>query len=187
MNRASSTIAPSVPSVATPPYVAPTRRFAPESPEPEAAKNIWGGPTWYLFHTLAHKVDEVQFGVVRAEMLMIIYNIACNLPCPYCADHARKHLDTINFQAIQTNDQLKRMLYEFHNKVNQRKGYPAFPYEQLDATYGQAITVNMIQNFMAVFTKKTHNMRLLADDLKRRHIHIKLRTWFQQNHRYFLA
>ena len=87
MNRASSTIAPSVPSVATPPYVAPTRRFAPESPEPEAAKNIWGGPTWYLFHTLAHKVDEVQFGVVRAEMLMIIYNIACNLPCPYCADH----------------------------------------------------------------------------------------------------
>ena len=165
----------------------PPRRFTPESPDPEPAKNLWGGPTWFLFHTLAHKVDEAQFGAVRAEMLSIFYNICCNLPCPYCSDHARKHLDSINFQAIQTKDQLKRMLYEFHNKVNLRKGYPEFPYEQLDAKYNQAITVNIIQNFIVAFTRKTHNIRLLADDLKRRHIYIKLRTWFQQNNRFFLA
>lgn len=163
------------------------KRFTPESTPPDPAKNLWGGPTWYLFHTLAHKVDENRFDVVRADMLMIIYNIACNLPCPYCAEHARKHLDTVNFQAIQTKEQLKRMLYDFHNIVNQRKGYAIFPYENLDKTYNPAITVNMIQNFMAAFTKKTHNMRLLADDLKRRHIHIKLRTWFQQHHQFFMA
>jgi hypothetical protein len=163
-------------------------RFNPATaPDPNLPKNLWGEPTWFLFHTLAHKVDESRFALVRAEMLMIIYNIACNLPCPFCAVHAKQHLDSINFQAIQTKEQLKRMLFEFHNKVNRRKGYPEFPYEQLDSKYELANTWNMIQNFMAAFMKKTNNMRLLADDLKRRHIHLKLRAWFQQNSSMFLV
>jgi hypothetical protein len=157
------------------------RRFNPASPsttEDDAPKNVWGAPTWFLFHTLAHKIQEEHFADVREELLNIIYSIACNLPCPYCAEHAKRYLDGINFQAIQTKEQLKRMLFEFHNSVNERKNYPIFAWSDLETKYDAAVTVNIVQNFILVYSKKTNNIRLIADDLKRRSIYTKLRTWF---------
>lgn len=165
------------------------RRFNPAAPPatPDAPKNVWGAPTWFLFHTLAHKIQEDHFAAVHDELLNIIYSIACNLPCPYCAEHAKRYLDGINFQAIQTKDQLKRMLFEFHNSVNARKNYPAFTWEDLDAKYETAVTVNIVQNFITVYSKKTNNIRLIADDLKRRSIYTKLRTWFMAHASQFSA
>jgi Erv1 / Alr family len=148
-------------------------------------KLSWGQPTWYLFHTLAEKVSEEHFQTVRIGLLNIIYSICINLPCPSCANHAKTYLDHINFNRIQTKEQLQKILWEFHNHVNQRKQYPIFSYEDLTPKYSQAILRNIILSFMTVFSQKTKSIRLIADDMKRTMILQTVREWIQSNIQYF--
>lgn len=149
--------------------------------QPESSKMSWGEPTWFLFHTLAHKIQDYHFQEIRAELLDIIYKICVNLPCPNCATHAKQYLDGINFNTIQSKLQLQQLCYHFHNKVNENKGIPIFPFSNLEAKYSNAITINIINNFLGVFMKKSKNIRLLADDLQRQRLIVYMKSWFQ-NH-----
>ena len=149
--------------------------------QPESSKMSWGEPTWFLFHTLAHKIQDNHFKEIRAELLDIIYKICVNLPCPNCATHAKQYLDGINFNTIQTKLQLQQLCYQFHNKVNENKGVPIFPFSNLEEKYSNAITINIINNFLGVFMKKSKNIRLLADDLQRQRLIVYMKSWFQ-NH-----
>lgn len=141
----------------------------------------WGKPTWFLFHTLAEKVSESQFHTIRKELLDIIYSICTNLPCPDCANHARTYLDGINFNTIQTKQDLKMMLFIFHNTVNKRKGYEVFRYEELDEKYSLAITVNIIQNFMSYYLIKNPAPQMIANDMFRRRIITNVQQWLKTN------
>ena len=156
------------------------QQFALPTP-PVIAKVKWGQPTWFLFHTLSVKVKESEFQHIRQDLLNRIYAICTNLPCPTCAEHAKKYLDGINFNAIQTKDDLKKMLHSFHNTVNERKGYPSFPYEELDAKYSLAITNNIIVNFMKYFSDRNHNIKLVAGDMMRFQLCDVLKVWFNAN------
>lgn len=149
--------------------------------QPESSKMSWGEPTWFLFHTLAQKIQDYHFKEIRAELLDIIYKICVNLPCPNCATHAKQYLDGINFNTIQSKLQLQQLCYHFHNKVNENKGMPIFPFSNLELKYSNAITINIINNFLGVFMKKSKNIRLLADDLQRQRLIIYMKSWFQ-NH-----
>lgn len=146
----------------------------------------WGKPTWYFFHTLAEKVRPEEFSNVRQELLDIIYSICVNLPCPDCANHARTYLDKINFNTIQTRDDLKNMLFVFHNTVNQRKGYDIFTIEQLDELYGNANTANIINHFLTTYLKKNSSPRMIANELFRRRIVNKARDWLNSNSNIFM-
>ena len=141
----------------------------------------WGEPTWFLFHTLSVKIKENEFQKIRVDLLNQIYSICTNLPCPDCANHAKTYLDGINFNAIQTKEDFKKMLHAFHNEVNKRKGYAYFPYEQLNEKYSLAITSNIIQNFMTHFSDRNRSIKLLATDLFRARLCISLKEWFNQN------
>ena len=152
---------------------------------PIIAKVKWGEPTWFLLHTLSVKVKDSEFPQIRQDLLNRIYSICTNLPCPTCAEHAKTYLDGINFNAIQTKEDLKRMLYLFHNTVNQRKGYPIFPYDELDAKYSLAITNNIIVNFMKHFSDRNHNIKLVAGDMMRFKLCDILKQWFNINIRSF--
>jgi hypothetical protein len=153
--------------------------------EPAKSKMIWGAPIWYLFHTLAEKVKPDDFQTIRVPLLNNIYIICSNLPCPMCSMHAKEYLNGINFNAIQTKSDLKNMLFEFHNAVNKRKGYPLFSISELEEKYSKAVTLNIIQNFMIHFQDKQRSPKLIADDLQRAHIAIQLKEWFQNNLSYF--
>ena len=111
------------------------------------SKMVWGKPTWYMLHTMAEKIKVEHFPRLRLELLNIIVRICNNLPCPDCANHATAYMNRMNFDNIQTKEQLKLMLYQFHNHVNTKKNYPLFPMNQLDSTYQQANTTNIITNF----------------------------------------
>jgi hypothetical protein len=110
-----------------------------------------------------------------------IYAICINLPCPDCANHAKIYLDGINFNTIQTKYDLKWFLWSFHNSVNQRKGYPIFPFDDLDVKYSVAITKNIIQNFMVHFSDRNRSIKLLPTDLHRQRLCVTLKTWFNAN------
>jgi hypothetical protein len=148
---------------------------------PVVNKVKWGEPTWFLLHTLSVKIKDEQFPRIRQYLLNTIYAICVNLPCPTCAEHAKSYLDGINFNTIQTKEQLKQMLHAFHNSVNQRKGYPFFPYDQLDSKYSLAITNNILVNFMNHFTQRNYNIKLVAQELTRNQLCNQLKQWFNQN------
>jgi hypothetical protein len=154
--------------------------------QPDPPKKVkWGEPTWYLLHTLSIKVKDSEFKNIRIDLLNRIYAICINLPCPDCANHAKIYLDNINFNTIQTKEHLKLLLYNFHNDVNRRKGYPFFPYDKLDEKYSLAITNNIIRNFMVHFSDRNRSLKLLAGDLHRSQLCISLKTWFNDNINFF--
>jgi len=145
----------------------------------------WGEPTWFLLHTLAEKVKDETFTHIRPQLLQIIYTICLNLPCPDCALHATNYLNGINFNAIQTKEHLKDMLFTFHNVVNAKKGYPLFLRSDLDEKYSKAVTVNIIQNFMKFFENKTSNAHMMANNLYRNKMIAETKVWFNNNMRFF--
>jgi len=154
-----------------------------ETPKDEIVMS-WGKPTWFLFHTLAEKVYESKFFEIRAGLLDSIYSICLNLPCPKCAEHAKQHLNGINFNTIRTKEDLKMLLFDFHNYVNSVKKYDIFKYEDL-VQYKNAITKNIIYNFLIEYNRKSKNIRYLADDLHREKIAVSLKKWFANNIQYF--
>jgi hypothetical protein len=144
-------------------------------------KMKWGEPTWFLLHTLSYKIKNDVFIQFKDEVLRIIYMICTNLPCPTCSEHAKQYLDGINFKTIQTKEQLKIMLFTFHNIVNQRKGYSQFLYDDCEAKYSNAITNNIIQNFMPYFADRSRSPKLMATDFQKTYIVKTLKEWFQKN------
>lgn len=150
-------------------------------PENKPKKMKWGQPIWFLFHTLAEKIKDEEFDSLRVEFLNIIYTICANLPCPDCANHATQYMNGINYQTIQTKQQLIDILYTFHNSVNQRKMFPIFPYSELREKYSKANTLKIIQNFMVHFQDKHYSIRMIANDFHRNILVNRLITWFNAN------
>lgn len=155
----------------------------PQDPRKKPMK--WGEPTWFLFHTLAEKIKPEHYSDLQKELLNLIYTICSNLPCPSCAKHATQYLNAINFNTITTKDSLRFMLHRFHNEVNQRKGVPEFPIEQLTAKYSAANTINIIHNFMPYFEDRSGSVRLIADNLHRSRVALQMKAWFNKNIGYF--
>lgn len=149
--------------------------------DPKKKPMKWGEPTWFLFHTLAEKIKPEYYADIRIELLNLIYTVCSNLPCPTCAKHATDYLNAMNFNSLLTKESLQIMLYNFHNEVNRRKGFPEFPFDQLNAKYSTANTVNIIHNFMPYFEDKVGGMRLIADNLHRSRVALQLRAWFNKN------
>ena len=151
----------------------------PPAPEPPKSKSMkWGEPTWYFLHTIAEKIKEEYFDQTKTELFEIVRTVCRTLPCPDCARHASEYMDKINFYNIRTKTDLQRMLWIFHNEVNQRKGFPMFPYESLGEKYSRAITRNIIQEFIRVHEDKHASFRMIADDFYRRKITASFKTWF---------
>jgi hypothetical protein len=158
-------------------------------PSVELTKNEkkmkWGEPTWFLFHTLAEKIKDENFHSIRLDLINTIVTICKNLPCPDCANHATEYMNKINFASIKTKQDLKLMLFQFHNAVNEKKHFPLFSVNDLDTKYSRANTFNIIQNFMYYFQDKNHSIRMIANDIYRSRIAEQLKMWFNNNIQYF--
>ena len=149
--------------------------------KPKIKEMTWGEPTWFFFHTLAEKIKEEYFSDLRDILLRYITRICNNLPCPDCTSHASNYLRSVNFDNIQTKEDLKHMLWKFHNVINQRKGYMLFPYEDLNTKYSSAITMNIVRNFFYHYSRKQYNVRLSMDNLNRRNILKEMQLWLEKN------
>jgi hypothetical protein len=148
-------------------------------------KMKWGEPTWFLFHTMAHKIKEEHFNDMKLDILTIITTICNNLPCPNCANHATEYMKRVNYNSIKTKQELKNLFFQFHNEVNLRKGFPLFPFEQLDEKYSKALTKNIIQHFMIFFQDKHKSIHMIANDMHRARLSQNLKQWFNENIQYF--
>jgi hypothetical protein len=156
-----------------------------QTQEKPVGKMLWGKPTWYMLHTLAEKIDPEMFPRLRIELLNVIMRICNNLPCPDCASHATAYLNRINFETIQTKEQLKLMLFQFHNSVNTKKKLAVFSYADLDSTYQHANTTNIITNFFHHFSKNTYSGRMGTENFHRTRAVRDIKGWLQINLQYF--
>jgi hypothetical protein len=163
----------------------------PPPPPPTTAvesttKMVWGQPTWFILHTLAHKVKDEDYPRLRQELNDLVVRICTNLPCPMCANHATEYLRKINFDAIQTKKDLKDLIFQFHNAVNIRKSYPQFSYADLDAKYDAANTLAVVQHFLAIFQSSHNNgSQINVNTFSKNRAMQYMQMWFRKNLQYF--
>lgn len=164
----------------------------PTTIQPQSNKNeqkkvmAWGEPMWIFFHSIAHFVSEEQFPFLRNELLNFIFSICSNLPCPTCSGHAIEYLNKTNFINIQTKQQLKDALFVFHNNVNKRKNYEMFEYSNLDEKYKRANFLNVVNNFINVYSSKTNSLKMISEDFHRSRLIRKFKNWIVDNIRFFV-
>lgn len=145
----------------------------------------WGPPTWCFLHTMVEKIKVEHFSRLRLDILKTIYNICSNLPCPDCSMHAKNYLNNINFNAIQTKEDIINMLYEFHNDVNIRKGKPLFNRNDLENEYKYNVFTTTFYNFLVKFKDKNATNRFIHEDLYRARLSSTMVNWFKENMSYF--
>ena len=148
-------------------------------------KMKWGPPVWFFFHTLAEKVHASKFEDLKADIMDIIRSVCNTLPCPICAEHATNYMKKIHDSSIQTKDDLKLMLFQFHNEVNKRKGYQAFPLSELNKKYESAVTINVVNSFIVTYREKSRNVQMIATEMSRDMILRNIRGWLNNNLIYF--
>ncbi len=146
--------------------------------------DVWGPPTWTLFHTLAEKLHEDTFPILGAQLFFHIKKICANLPCPECSQHASAFLAKINFNGIKSKNEFKQMLCFFHNTVNFRKKKPIFNPIGLDR-YSKINTIPAYNNFVSVYHTRG-NMKLLADSFQRKIVLVDFKKWLMNNIQSFL-
>lgn len=141
----------------------------------------WGEPTWFLFHTISEKIKPEFFNEYKDELVELIKSICSTLPCPDCRAHATEYISKINFNQIRNKTDLQYMFWTFHNVINQRKGFPIFPSENLSEKYSKAITRNIIQEFIRHHEDKNPSFKMIADDFYRKKITNNIKMWFIKN------
>lgn len=178
--RSDKLVRPNVMNIANyaPQPTAPRAASREEVKREQSGKIKWGAPTWYLFHTLAEKVKEESFSQIRKELLDIIFTICINLPCPDCANHATRFMQGVNFDTILTKDDLKDLLFRFHNSVNSRKGFPIFNKSDLDAMYSKANTGNIVHHFYAHF--QSTRLKVTTNSFYRASSLTNIKSWLNK-------
>jgi hypothetical protein len=80
----------------------------------------WTHATWNLFHCIPEKIKKEDFNCMKSEIIHYIKGICNRLPCPECAHHASMYMNNINPNNIKTPEDLKNIIFVFHNSVNKK-------------------------------------------------------------------
>jgi hypothetical protein len=145
------------------------------------AKSVWGPAIWYLFHTLSFKLKPHHFNEVKDQLIDHFVSICHNLPCPECADHARKELKHLDKSKITNKKELCMYLVQFHNKVNVKNNKKIFKFDEFLSKYNNAVTRNVIANFFIVLTKSDHSVKLMTNSFHRSSAILDLKKWLTVN------
>ena len=129
---------------------------------------IWGNNIWYLFHTISYKIKEESFVIIKNDLIEIFKNICKNLPCPDCSKDAMNIIGKINFNNVNTKEDFKLMLFNFHNYVNRKLKKKEFKYEDFDNKYKNANIISLIHNFNIIFNSKASNPHMISSSFLRK-------------------
>ena len=146
---------------------------------------VWGPYIWYMLHSLAEKINDKSFPLLRSELLEHIFNICVNLPCPSCSTHAREYLQKVDFKKIKTKQELRLMLLDFHNNVNTRLNKPIFSYQQLKDKYKSVNFNNVINNFFIFFEDKHKTVNMISNDMYTQRVSNNIRNWLSMHYHHF--
>lgn len=144
----------------------------------------WGNATWYLFHTLSHKLKDSE-SAHAADLLALFVSICKNLPCPICREDATKMLSGSKTRLVSTKADLIRFMWQFHNLVNRKLKKPEMTFDEHNEKYAQANTNNVVSFYIYVMSKNANNARAMLDSFKRQDNTKEFKKYFSENiHRY---
>jgi hypothetical protein len=146
---------------------------------------IWGPIIWTFLHTLAEKVYESSYPELADSLFSYIYRICMVLPCPDCSNHAKRFLSNIKKESLRTKEDLRGMLFMFHNAVNRRKNKSHFPKNKLSEMYQPKNIIHAYQDFVHIYGEQSGNIRLLSDSFQRKILLKQLKKWLLQNITHF--
>ena len=118
-----------------------------------------------LLHSFANKVKSEHFESLRSEMIDIFKQICFVLPCPHCQEHAKKYVNSNDFNKIKSKQDFIDMLWTFHNIVNKQTGHSLLHYK-IWLCMTKSIFIKICNNFFHKFSKPLHNQRLFMDSMK---------------------
>jgi hypothetical protein len=151
-----------------------------------ATKKEWGNATWYLFHTLSYKMKDEYFDELKDDFLNMCSRICSNLPCPDCSEHASAIMRNLNRGNIKTKKDLQMFFFDFHNSVNKRVKKPVFT-ESSMFMYRNAITKNIVFNYISTMSKKYHNIKLITNSFHRDSTMNDFKKWISHNSNKFYS
>ena len=144
------------------------------------AKKIWGPIIWTYFHTIAEKIKP-EYESEIPLLYNTIKNICSYLPCPDCSRHATMFLSKVKKDRIRTKNDLIRLLWTFHNNVNQRLKKPEITLDECLNKYKKAITIQVIKKFLLLFSISSRNSKMMMDDFHRKKLFNEINNYFKNN------
>ena len=144
--------------------------------------NYWGAPTWLFIHSFIECMKEEFYKKNINNVINIIKQICVLLPCPYCADHAKKYIKTLNSKRVPTKEHMKQYLFNFHNDVNKRLNKPIFTnYDK----YKKARLNIIIQMFCDKFITPALSKRF-TENMRRKHLKNNIIKFINNNSSHFI-
>ena len=147
------------------------------------SKKYWGTPTWYLFHSIAAKINEEYYKNNYKMVWQFIKSVCSQLPCPYCRSHALLYVNKINDTQVNTKEKLIDILYNFHNHVNTNSGSKQYSKEKLDV-YKKANIQKMFNFFLSRFFKSYIGTRQFQD-WNKSIFKVKLREFMEETKEHY--
>ena len=123
------------------------------------SKSVWGPATWTMLHCLVLKIKDDATNI--EQLKKIIASICDNLPCPYCASHARTIIQKSNFSKIQDLLSLRVFVFQLHNKVNERLKKPQMEYSEHLERYKNSNLVDVINTFIKAYNNNSGTTMML--------------------------
>ena len=133
------------------------------------SRDIWGNTIWYLFHTIAHKIKEEEFLNSKKDLIFLINTICSNLPCPECSNDAINILNKVDLNKINTKQEFKIFLFNFHNHVNKKLEKQIFNEKDLDDKYSKANILSLYKNFNIIFLSNSNIPQLMSQSFHRQY------------------
>ena len=143
----------------------------------------WAIFTWMLFHTLIEKTRDIFYINKYKEIFNLIKSICDELPCPDCRRHAKGYLSNINIEHLTTRELFKRMLYDFHNNVNDRLGKSHYSYSDLIKykNYNMSYILTHFRQFYSRQYGGILQLGLSSNKNKRIVVCNRVMNWFRAN------
>ena len=140
------------------------------------SKSVWGPATWTMLHCLVLKIKDDANNI--EQLKTIIVSICENLPCPYCASHARSIIQKSNFNRIQDILSLRVFVFQFHNKVNEKLKKPQMEYSDHLERYKNSNLVDVINTFIKAYNNNSGTTMMLYSFHKKQ-VTEQLRNYFK--------
>jgi len=128
----------------------------------DTGTRYWGTPTWYLFHTIAARVDEVYYKKNHKYVWDFIKSCCSVLPCPYCRSDAVNYVSHITYNMVDDKDKFIKILFDFHNHVNKKKKSALFEFSELKM-YEKANIKKVLKLFSDRFFRSYYTTREFQD------------------------
>lgn len=162
-----------------------SQQIRPTAPSTEVKHGVprimWGPAIWYFFHSIAEKIIDNRFYSIREELINYIKAVCANLPCPECSNHAMMYMRKIDDSKIRTPEDLRQMLFIFHNSVNQRLGKPQYSYVECREKYKNVNLNNAFTYFFKYFEDSHKTVHMLSNDMFTKRLSKQLRGWIKSN------